>query len=117
MKEITYTKQGDYLIPNLALPTQPDLPLGRYAQMRRRFLQEHQKATYTTLLTSCTLTQHLYEIEQTALNQLNQIVTKLAQEQGMTEQLKAQNPMQWTQRMNSFRQQAEEMILTELIYS
>ncbi|MDO4175282.1 MAG: TnpV protein [Eubacteriales bacterium] len=117
MKEITYTKQGDYLIPNLTLPKQPDLPLGRYAQMRRQFLQEHRKATYTTLLTSFQLTQHLYEIEQTALNQLNQIVTKLAATNNVTEQMKAENPIRWTQLMNSFRQQAEEEILNNLIYN
>ena len=117
MREITYTKQGDYLIPNLTLPKQPELPLGRYAMMRRRFLEQHRQATYMTLLTTCTLNRHLYDIEQTALRRLEQITVQLAAQQGVTETLKERDPMQWVQRMNNIRGQAEEMILDELIYN
>ena len=117
MREITYTKQGDYLIPNITLPKQPELPLGRYAMMRRRFLEQHRQATYMTLLTTCTLNRHLYDIEQTALRRLEQITAQLTAQQGVTETLKERDPMQWVQRMNNIRGQAEEMILDQLIYN
>ena len=92
MTAITYTRQGDYNLPDLTLPEQPSVELGMYAQMRRRFLKNHHKILYYNLLTRCKLIQHLYDIEQTALKMENDLIQQMAQEQGVTEQLKAYKP-------------------------
>ena len=117
MSEITYTKQGDYLIPDLTLPTEPELPLGRYARMHRDYLEQHKRVTYLNLLTSGRLNAHLYEVEQTALQRLELLTKQLKEEQGLTEELKEKAPMQWVGLMNNIRSQAEEVIMSELIYS
>ena len=117
MSEITYTKQGDYLIPDLTLPTEPEIQLGRYAQMHRDYLEKHKRVTYLNLLTSGGLNAHLHQTEQTALSRLELLTKRLAKEQGVTEELKEKAPMQWVQAMNAIRSQAEEVILEELIYS
>ena len=111
MSEITYTKQGDYLIPDLTLPTEPELPLGRYALMHRDYLEKHKRVTYLNLLTSGRLNEHLYQTEQTALSRLELLTKQLAAEQGVTEELKEKAPMQWVGLMNNIRSQAEEVIL------
>lgn len=116
MSEITYSRQGDYLIPDLTLPTEPELPLGRYALMHRDYLEKHKRVTYLNLLTSGRLNGHLHEVEQTALQRLELLTKQLSAEQGVTEELKEKAPMQWVGRMNNIRSQAEEVILTELIY-
>ena len=117
MDEITYTKQGDYLIPDLTLPTEPEIQLGRYAQMHRDYLEKHKRVTYLNLLTSGELNAHLHQTEQTALQRLELLTKQLSKEQGVTEELKEKAPMQWVQAMNAIRSQAEEVILEELIYS
>lgn len=116
MSEITYSRQGDYLIPDLTLPTEPELPLGRYALMHRNYLEKHKRVTYLNLLTSGRLNGHLHEVEQTALQRLELLTKQLSAEQGVTEELKEKAPMQWVGLMNNIRSQAEEVILTELIY-
>ncbi|MDU8718630.1 TnpV protein [Clostridioides difficile] len=117
MSEITYTKQGDYLIPDLTLPTEPEIQLGRYAMMHRDYLEQHKRVTYLNLLTSGKLNEHLYQTEQTALTRLELLTKQLSKEQGVTEELKEKAPMQWVGLMNNIRSQAEEIILSELIYS
>ena len=117
MSEITYTMQKDYLIPDLTLPPQPEVPLGKFAHLRREFLEKHRRVTFVNLLTSCKLTEHLYQIEQEAISRFGRLTKQLAQEQGVTEELKARDQMTWIGRMNNIRQQAEEVILSELIYS
>ena len=117
MGEITYTKQADYLIPDLTLPTEPELPLGRYALMHRDYLENHKRVTYLNLLTEGRLNEHLHQTEQTALQRLELLTKQLAKEQGVTEELKEKAPMQWLGMMNSIRSQAEEVILDELIFS
>ena len=117
MNEITYTRQGDYLIPDLTLATEPELPLGRYALMHRDYLEQHKRVTYLNLLTSGELNKHLYEVEQTALTRFELLTKQLCKEQGVTEELKEKAPMQWVGLMNNIRSQAEETILNELIYS
>ena len=117
MGEITYTKQADYLIPDLTLPTEPELPLGRYALMHRDYLEQHKRVTYLNLLTAGRLNGHLRQTEQTALQRLELLTKQLAKEQGVTEELKEKAPMQWLGMMNSIRSQAEEVILEELIYN
>ena len=117
MSEITYTKQGDYLIPDLTLPTEPEIQLGRYAMMHRDYLEQHKRVTYLNLLTSGKLNTHLYQTEQTALTRLELLTKQLSKEQGVTEELKEKAPMQWVGLMNNIRSQAEEVILSELIYN
>ena len=117
MNGITYTMQGDYRLPNLLPPQEPEVPLGKYALLRRKFLKQNRRVMYTNLLASGRLNQHLMEIEQTARTRMSQITAQMAQEQGVTEDLKARDQMKWLGLTNGIRQAAEEIILNELIYS
>ena len=117
MNGITYTRRGDYSLPNLLPPQEPEIPLGKYGLMRKRFLMEHRRITYTNLLTSGKLNNHLAEIQQTAQRRMEQITAQMAKGQGVTEELKAADQMEWVRRMNSIQNAAEETVLAELIYS
>lgn len=117
MSGITYSRQGDYLIPDLTLPTEPEIPLGRYAMMHRDYLEQHKRVTYLNLLTSGRLNEHLHQTEQAALARLELLTKQLCKEQGVTEELKEKAPMQWVGLMNNIRSQAEEVILNELIFN
>ena len=117
MSGITYSRQGDYLIPALTLPTEPEIPLGRYAMMHRDYLEQHKRVTYLNLLTSGRLNEHLHQTEQAALARLELLTKQLCKEQGVTEELKEKAPMQWVGLMNNIRSQAEEVILNELIFN
>ncbi len=117
MNELTYTMQGEYRLPNLLPPQEPEVTIGKYGLMRRRYLRQHRRVTYTNLLTSRKLTEHLLEIEKTAQSRIEQITTQMAKAEGVTEELKAADQMKWVGLMNNIRQRAEEMVLTELIYS
>ena len=112
-----YTMKNGYRLPNLLPPQEPEIHLGKYALLRRKFLQQHKRVTYTNLLTSGKLNQHLMEIEQTASSQMEQLTRQMAQTEGVTESLKAENQMKWVGLMNNIRQAAEETVLKELIYS
>ena len=111
MTEITYTRQGDYNLPNLLPPQEEPVPHGKYALLRKKFLKEHRRVTYTNLLTSGKLNSHLAEIQQTAQRRMEQIVAQMAKAQGVTEELK------WVQMMNNLQNAAEETVLAELIYN
>jgi len=117
MDEITYTKKGDYLIPDLTLPEEPEPEYGKYGRMRKNFLSEHRKGTYATLMTSGKLSEHLAEIDWTAREQIDLIVSQMAKAEGVTEEMKASDPMKWTGLMNNLRHSAEELVLSELIYN
>ena len=117
MTEITYTRQGDYNLPNLLPPQEEPVPHGKYALLRKKFLKEHRRVTYTNLLTSGKLNSHLAEIQQTAQRRMEQIVAQMAKNQGVTEELKASDQMKWVGLMNNIQNAAEEMGLAELIYS
>ena len=117
MAEITYTRQGDYNLPNLLPPQEPEAPSGKYALLRKKFLKEHRRITYTNLLTSGKLSSHLAEIEQTAQRQMEQMVTQMAKENGVTEELKERDQMKWVCMMNNLQNAAEEVVLAELIYN
>ena len=117
MSGITYSRQGDYLIPDRTLPTEPEIPLGRYAMMHRDYLEQHKRVTYLNLLTSGRLNEHLHQTEQAALARLELLTKQLCKEQGVTEELKEKAPMQWVGLMNNIRSQAEEVILNELIFN
>ena len=117
MTEITYSRQGSYNLPNLLPPQEPEVALGKYALLRRKFLKENRRITYTNLLTSGKLNSHLAEIQQTAQRRMEQIVAQMAKNQGVTEELKASDQMKWVQMMNNLQNAAEETVLAELIYS
>ena len=117
MSEITYTMQGDYLLPDLTMPEQPEQSMGRYARMRRMFLKEHHKVRYYNLLTSCTLNEHLNETEQRATEMEQKLTEQMAQTEGVTERLKATDMMSWVRKMNSIQNRAQEIVLTEIVYA
>ena len=114
---MTYTNRNGYQIPNLTLPPQEKHPLGKYGRMRLAFLKAHRRETYMTLLVEAKLSEHLWEIEQTAKEQIRQTVERMAAEQGVNEQMKRENPILWTQAMNNLQASAEEIVLYELIGS
>ena len=117
MSEITYLRSGDYLLPNLTLEETEARPLGKYGRMRRTFLQAHRSMLWNSLLLTGKLQAHLMEIETTAQNRLEQLMPRLAEEAGATEELKARDPLRWAGLMNACKAQAEEIILAELVYS
>ena len=117
MNELTYTRSGDYWIPDLSLSQQETQPLGKYGRMRKKYLQEHRPVLWNSLILSEKLYPHLREIDETANRQLEQMMPALMQSAGVTEALKASDPMTWVGLMNSLKAQAEEVILTELIYA
>ena len=117
MKEITYTRQGDYELPNLTLPEQPEVTLGRYAQMRRKYLKENHRIVYYNLLTSCKMTEHLAQVEQRATEMEESLVTQMAKAEGVTEKLKATDMMTWVRRMNNIRNRAQEIVQAEVIFA
>lgn len=117
MNELTYTMVGDYSLPNLKLPQQPEVTLGRYAQMRRKFLKEHHRVLYYNLLTRGELTQHLAEVEQRASKMEETILSQMAQKEGVTEQMKAEDMMKWVRLMNSLRNSAQEIVKAEVIFA
>ena len=117
MNELTYTRSGDYWIPNLSLSQEETQPLGKYGRMRKKYLQEHRPVLWNSLILSEKLYPHLREIDETANRRLEQMMPGLMQSAGVTEALKASDPMKWVGLMNSLKAQAEEVILTELIYA
>ena len=117
MNNLTYSRNGDYLIPDLTAPEETSQPLGKYGRMRKSYLKEQRTAMYNNLLLSGKLTEHLSEIDLTANRRLELMMPELMAAQGLTESLKASDPMKWVGLMNNLKAQAEEMILTELIYN
>jgi len=115
--ELTYRTEGDYQIPNLALPAEKTMPIGKYGQLRHRYLKQHRPILYTNFKTSCTLNQHLAEIDQAANARMEHLVKQMAAQQGVTESLKATDQMKWVGLMNNIRQAAEEIVLAELVYA
>ena len=114
--ELTYTERNGVMYPDLALPEQTNHPIGKNGRMRLDYLKKHRRGTYTTLLTSCTLNQHLYEIEQETKRQIDLTLSLLVKERGITEELKAANPLRWVQEMNNAKHCAEKLVLNEIIY-
>ena len=115
--ELTYRMEGDYRVPNLAVPEEGQIILGKYALLRKNYLKQHRRTLFVNLLTSGTLNEHLTEIERTAQERMELITRQMAAAQGVTERMKAENQMQWVGLMNNIRHSAEETILAELIYS
>ena len=115
MNEITYKTVNDVQIPDLSLPETE--PIGRYGRMRQRYLKEHRPVLWSQLVLAGALYEHLHEIETAAQSRIDLMLPKLAAEAGATEELKATDPLKWTGLMNSCQAQAEEVVLSELIYS
>ena len=113
----TYTRQGDYYIPDIKLPKQPEYEIGVWRQRRRRYLKEHHRVLYYNMLTKCTLYPHLADIEQQAQRMFDRLVDEFSDKEGITEKLKAENQMLWVQRMNNIRNRAMEIVNLELIYA
>ena len=113
----TYHQEGDYLVPNLSLPDEPDYQIGKYGRLRRSYLKDHRPVLYANFLTSGTLHRHLAEIDQACHERMEIIVSAMAKQEGVTEALKASDQMEWVRRMNSIRSRAEEVVLTELVYA
>ena len=111
---LNYTKIGDYQLPNLTL-NQPRKPLGKYGRMRLSFLRQQHPALYNTMLLNGSLYPHLMEVEQTAESRMQQTMEQLLKQNPAPD--KEQNQMAWVQHMNGLKTQAEELVMTELIYS
>ena len=115
--KITYTQQGDFLLPDLKLPEQPKVEIGIFGKRHLRYLERNRKILYTNMLTKGKLIAYLADIDEQAENMFDQLVRQLAEREGVTEQLKANNQMLWVKKMNSIRNRAEEIVNHELIYS
>ena len=112
----TYTMQGDYCLPNITLPAEEERPIGVWGQRRLRYLKQHHKVLYYNLITSGKLHSHLADVEEQAQNLFSRLVRELAEKEGVTEQLKATDPMAWVRRMNNIREQVTELINLNLIF-
>ena len=117
MIELNYKRSGDYLLPDLGLTDTEKLSLGKYGLLRQRYLEENRPGLYTRMMLSGKLMEHLQEIEQTAQSRLESLMSQLSKQASVTEELKVQDQLAWVQRMNALQTQAEEMILSELIYA
>ena len=115
--ELTYTQVGNVQIPNLVMDSQPEGLIGKYGRMRKRYLEEKKDGSLTALILSGKLTQNLLEINDLCKERIEALTRKMAQAEGVTEQLKATDQMAWIQRMNNIRSRAEEIVTAELIYN
>ena len=111
-----YELQGDYYLPCLKLPEEPEVHIGIWGQRHRRYLKSHRRALYTSLLTSGKLNSYLADIDQQAEGLFSRLVKQLTEKEGVTETLKAENQMLWVQRMNNVHSAAMEIVSSELIY-
>ena len=113
--DLTYTRNGDYLFPDLRLED-ADLPIGKYGLLRKRYLKEHKRGWYSSLLLTGKLNLYLAEIDRTCTERVELIMNQLARREGVTEALKASDQLGWVRGMNSIRARAEEIVLSELVY-
>ena len=111
----TYRQEGNYLLPNLTVPER--VSIGIWGQRRRQYLRGHRKALYNALLLSGKLDNHLTDINQQAEDMFFQLVKQMAEQEGITEQLKADSQMEWVGQMNNIRSAAEEIVNTEIIFA
>lgn len=110
-----YELQGDYYIPCLTVPDN-EQPIGIWGQQHLRYIREHKKAFYTSLLLGGTLNSYLADINARASEMLERLIRERAEKEGMTEQLKSQNQLEWIQRMNNIRNAAQEIVNAEVVY-
>ena len=114
--EITYSKYGDYYLPNLVLPEEEPATYGRFGRMRLKYLKEYRRVAYINLKTSGQLIHHLNEVDREANEMLRLLIEQMAQAQGITEQLKEENQMAWVGAMNNIRNAVEEIVAGKTIY-
>ena len=114
---ISYTLQGDYYLPDLALPNEETKPVDLWGQRHARHLKQNHKVLYMNLLTSGKLNDHLADIDVQAENMFSRLVKQMAEHEGVTEQLKADDQMEWVARMNNIRSRATEIVNNEIIYN
>ena len=114
--KITYHKEGDYFIPNLYLPIQPDGHIGKYGKLRLDYLKNFNKGLYIELLIDGTLKQHLLDIDECANERVHVLIKQFAKSENVNEYLKEHSPMEWVQAMNNIKNRAEEIVLNEIIY-
>lgn len=112
---IEYRQEMDVLLPNIKLE-EPEGEIGKYGRMRKRFLKEHHRAEYYALIMDMKLKAHLMEINEAAHERMDVLEEQLKKQQGVTEALKGQDQMEWVRRMNNIRNQAEEIVLNEIVY-
>ncbi len=117
MSELKYRQNGDYLLPEMGLTEAEQQPLGKYGILRQQYLEQNRPGLYTRLILSGKLMEHLQEIDRTAHERLNSLMSLLTKQENVTEELKARDQLKWVGLMNSLKQQAEETILTELVYA
>ena len=113
--DLTYTRNGDNLFPALYLED-ANLPIGKYGLLRKRYLKEHKRGWYSSLLLTGKLDEHLAEIDHSCNERIELIMNQLARREGITEALKATDQMEWVRRMNCIQARAEEIVLSELVY-
>ena len=111
----TYTKQGDYRLPNLTLPAEEERPIGVWGQRRLRYLKQHHKVLYYNLLTSGKLNSHLADIEEEAQSIFSRLVKEYAEKEGISEQLKTADQMAWVRQMNNIRSRATEIVNADVV--
>lgn len=117
MREIAYSRQGEYLLPDITVPDEPETHVGKYGSLRRNYLKEQHYGIFLSLLTQGKLNQHLKETQEEAQGRMEQIVAEMAKSQEVTEELKAKDQMLWLSMMNNIRQAAEEIVMSELVYA
>ncbi len=113
----TYRQEGEYLIPDLVLPDIGGYQIGKYGRMRHSYLKEYRKILYNNYVLEGILFKHLAEIDQACNERMEILVSAMAKQEGVAEALKAADQMEWVRRINSIRNRAEEIILTELVYA
>lgn len=113
---LDYTLYGDYYLPDLELPEDEEAHYGKYGMLRKTYLIEHRKAYYQMLILQGKLNKHLNRVDRDAHERVEVLVMQMAEKQGVTEQLKAEQPMLWLQRMNGIRNEVEEIVFAEIIY-
>ena len=111
-----YELQGDYYIPCLILPAKKEQPIGLWGQRHKHYLQEHKRTVYISLLTSGELNNYLADIDEQATEMMFRLVEQMADKEGVTEQLKVENPMLWVGRMNEIQARAREIVYADIIY-
>lgn len=116
MNEITYHREGDYLIPDLYLPKQPKGNIGKYGHLRLEYLKNFKKGLYAELLLNGTLKQHLIEIDEITTSKVNDLIKQLAEAEHINENLKEHHQMEWVQAMNNIKNRAEEIVFNEILY-
>ncbi len=114
---ISYTLQGDYYLPDLTLPEQEDKPIGLWGQRHLKYIKQHRKILYTNLLTSVKLNGYLADLDKQAEDMFFRLIKQIAESEGVTEQLKVDNPMKWVARMNNICSRATEIVNKDIIYN